>query len=126
MLQPLTAWAKNVFTRRPVRRRRASSCDFARFAAEVLEIRTMLAVTLAPLIVNDLPNDKTEFVAANVTNTNPITSVTFTATKQQSERYGHGSSPADEVSTSTSAASIRTMSHLPAISYCGYSKVPLQ
>jgi cyclophilin family peptidyl-prolyl cis-trans isomerase len=34
----------------------------------------MLSVTLAPLVSNDLPNDKTEFVAANVTNTtsNPV------------------------------------------------------
>jgi len=34
----------------------------------------MLSVTLAPLIANDLPNDKSEFVAANVANTtsNPV------------------------------------------------------
>lgn len=70
MFQPLTCWAKNAFLRRPIRRRRSHECEFLQYAAaEVLEIRTMLSVSLAPLIVNDLPNDKTEFVAANVTNT---------------------------------------------------------
>jgi cyclophilin family peptidyl-prolyl cis-trans isomerase len=43
----------------------------------------MLSVTLAPLITNSLPNDKIEFVAANVTNTtaNPVS---FTATSSNS------------------------------------------
>ncbi|HEY2253427.1 MAG TPA: peptidylprolyl isomerase, partial [Planctomycetaceae bacterium] len=77
MLRPLTAWAKKAFVRRPALRKRPSSCDFLKFAAEVLEIRTLLSVSLAPLIVNDLPNDKTEFVAANVTNTNTANPVTF-------------------------------------------------
>lgn len=39
----------------------------------------MLSVSLAPLIINDLPNDKTEFVAANVSNSTP-NPVTITAT----------------------------------------------
>src|SRR5579863_10089022 len=77
MLRPLTAWARNVFARRPVVRRRAPSCDFTRFAAEILEVRTLLSVSLAPLIANDLPNDKTEFIAADVTNTNTANQVTF-------------------------------------------------
>ena len=80
MLRPLTAWARNVFAGRPVVRKRAPSCHFTRLAAEVLEIRSMLSVSLAPLIINDLPNDKTEFVAANVTNTNTANQVSFSAT----------------------------------------------
>ena len=77
MLRPLTAWTRNLFARRPVPRKRPPSCDLTRFATEVLEIRTMLSVSLAPLIVNDLPNDKTEFIAANVTNTTPANQVSF-------------------------------------------------
>ena len=39
----------------------------------------MLSLTLAPLIINDLPNDKTEFVAANITTNTTSNPVTFTA-----------------------------------------------
>src|SRR5437870_5682211 len=80
MFQPLTSWARNAFFRPPQRRRRPHACDFLQAAAEVLEIRTLLSVSLAPLIVNDLPNDKTEFVAASVTNTTPANQVAFNVT----------------------------------------------
>ena len=80
MRQLLTTWARDVFTLRPIRRRRLRPCDFLQFAAaEVLEIRTMLSVSLGPLIVNDMPAGKDELVALPVTNStaNPIS---FTAT----------------------------------------------
>ncbi len=80
MLKPLTNWARNAFIRRPVRRRRRHADDSLRIAAEVLEVKSLLSVTLAPLIINDLPTDKTEFVAADVTNTVPGNTVQFNVT----------------------------------------------
>jgi cyclophilin family peptidyl-prolyl cis-trans isomerase len=84
LLKSLNAWAKAVFARRPVTRRRKRHCeDRLLSAAEVLEVRTMLTVTLAQPIINALPTTKDELVALPVTNTtaNPVS---FTVTSSNS------------------------------------------
>ncbi|HEY3968716.1 MAG TPA: peptidylprolyl isomerase [Planctomycetaceae bacterium] len=80
MLSLISAWAKSFFQRHPgLRRRKAGWGSPYVGPAEVLELRTLLTVTLATPIDNDLPNDKIEYVAADVTNstTNPVS---FTVT----------------------------------------------
>src|SRR5262245_64362722 len=84
LLKVFNAWMKGVLAQSSVSRRRSRHDEF-RFpaAAEVLEIRSMLTVTLAQPIVNALPTTKDELVALPVTNTtaNPVS---FTVTSSNS------------------------------------------
>ena len=80
MLHLISAWARNFFHRHPSLRKRRTGWESSYYApAEVLEMRTMLSITLGTPQVNDLPNSKDEYVALPVTNTtsNPVT---FTVT----------------------------------------------
>src|SRR6185295_15878870 len=72
----LNAWAQGLFARRPLARSRRRDWEYPRLAAaEVLEVRTMLSVTLAQPIINSMPTTKDELVALPVANTtaNPVT-----------------------------------------------------
>jgi cyclophilin family peptidyl-prolyl cis-trans isomerase len=76
MLPFISAWTKHFFKRHPELRRRKSGWNASYCSpAEVLEARSMLSITMNSLITNDLPNTKTEFIAASISNTtsNPVT-----------------------------------------------------
>lgn len=75
MLPRIADWAKALlpYPTQKYRRRRHSN-EWQSFACEVLEERTMLSVTLAQPVINDLPASKDELIPLDISNTtsNPV------------------------------------------------------
>lgn len=78
MLKRLTNWSAGILAHHGQRRRRAIPAGWIDYRVEALESRTLLSITLGPLVTNDIPTTKDELVALPVTNTS-TDPVTFTA-----------------------------------------------